>query len=333
MSELDLLPVFTAAGLAAIQAAHQQGMAVKVTHIALGDAGAAIRDGDGLPLAGARAMVALGNERVRVALTAGGDESPTSVTMLAEVPAGDPEFWIQEVGFITDTGVLLAVWASDATNLGWRGAMTPWVFRFVLAWSDLPPNAITIDYNGDAALAAWALDQARTKAKVRHTVEASGQGWDDLNQAQLTEAINDLITAMITANAPDLSNYAQLVALAAYAKLDAAQSFTKAQRGSVAALVDGATVTPDFAAANHFALTLGGNRTLANPSNMVAGQSGIIVITQDVTGSRTLSFGSYWKFASGSAPSLTTTASAVDVLAYYVESANRITARLHSDVR
>jgi hypothetical protein len=117
------------------------------------------------------------------------------------------------------------------------------------------------------------------------------------------------------------------------AKTDVAQSFTAAQRGTVSALTDGATITPDFAVANNFSVTLGGNRTLANPSNLTAGQSGVIVITQDGTGSRTLAYGSYFKFAAGTAPSLTTTASAVDVLAYYVESSSRITARLIGDVK
>lgn len=115
------------------------------------------------------------------------------------------------------------------------------------------------------------------------------------------------------------------------AKTDVAQSFTAAQRGTVSALTDGSTITPDFAVANNFSVTLGGNRTLANPSNLTAGQSGIITITQDGTGSRTLAYGSYFKFAAGTAPTLTTTASAVDVLAYYVESSTRITARLIGD--
>lgn len=114
---------------------------------------------------------------------------------------------------------------------------------------------------------------------------------------------------------------------------NAVQSFTVAQRGSITALTDGATITPDFAAANNYSLTIGGNRTLANPSNLTAGQSGAIVITQDGTGSRTLSYGSYFKFSGGTAPTLTTTASAVDVLVYYVESSTRITAKLLSDVK
>jgi len=117
------------------------------------------------------------------------------------------------------------------------------------------------------------------------------------------------------------------------AKTDVAQSFTAAQRGSISALTDGATITPDFALANNFSVTLGGNRTLANPTNLTAGQHGVIVITQDGTGSRTLAYGSYFKFPAGAAPTLTTTASAVDVLAYYVESTTRITARLIGDTK
>jgi hypothetical protein len=117
------------------------------------------------------------------------------------------------------------------------------------------------------------------------------------------------------------------------AKTDVAQSFTAAQRGSVVALTDGATITPDFALGNNFSVTLAGSRTLANPTNITAGQSGVIVVTQDATGSRTLAFGSFWKFPGGTAPTLTTTAAAVDVLAYFVESSTRITARLVGDVK
>ena len=115
--------------------------------------------------------------------------------------------------------------------------------------------------------------------------------------------------------------------------LNVNQNFTVAQRGTITALTDGATITPNFNNANNFSVTLGGNRTLANPTNLTAGQSGVIVITQDGTGSRTLAYGSYFKFPGGTAPTLTTTASAVDVLAYYVESSTRITARLVADVK
>jgi hypothetical protein len=117
------------------------------------------------------------------------------------------------------------------------------------------------------------------------------------------------------------------------AVLNATQSFTQAQRGAVVALTDGATITPNFATGNNFSVTLAGNRTLASPTNLTAGQHGSITITQDATGSRTLAYGSSWKFSGGTAPSLTTTANAVDVLAYYVESGTRITAKLITDVK
>jgi hypothetical protein len=114
---------------------------------------------------------------------------------------------------------------------------------------------------------------------------------------------------------------------------DVAQTFTAAQRGTVVTLTDGATITPDFAAGNNFSVTLGGSRTLANPTNLTAGQSGVIVVTQDGTGGRTLAFGSNWKFPGGTAPTLTTAANAVDVISYYVESSSRITARVVGDVK
>lgn len=117
------------------------------------------------------------------------------------------------------------------------------------------------------------------------------------------------------------------------AKTDVVQTFTAAQRGAITTLTDGATITADFATTNHFQVTLGGNRTLANPSNQTAGQSGAIRIVQDGTGSRTLAYGSNWKFSNGTAPTLTTTANAVDILVYFVESASRITARLITDVK
>jgi len=116
------------------------------------------------------------------------------------------------------------------------------------------------------------------------------------------------------------------------AGLSLAQSFTAQQRGAISALTDGATITPDFSLANNFSVTLGGNRTLANPTNLTAGASGAIFISQDGTGSRTLAFGSYWSFSGGTAPTLTTTASAIDVLVYTVRSSTDIAATLITNI-
>lgn len=117
-----------------------------------------------------------------------------------------------------------------------------------------------------------------------------------------------------------------------YAGITNVQTFTAGQRGEVTVLTSGATVNTNLADSNNFSLTLDTNATLANPTNIVAGQSGVIVITQDATGSRTLAYGSNWKFAGATAPTLTTTADAVDVLVYYVESSTRITASMINNV-
>jgi hypothetical protein len=109
-----------------------------------------------------------------------------------------------------------------------------------------------------------------------------------------------------------------------YAGIDTAQTFTKGQRGEITTLTDGATVTPDMADSNNFTLTLGGNRTLANPTNLTAGQSGSIFIVQDGTGSRTLAYGNQYDFIGGTAPTLSTAASSVDRIDYVVRTTGSI---------
>ena len=109
-----------------------------------------------------------------------------------------------------------------------------------------------------------------------------------------------------------------------YAGIDTAQTYTKGQRAEVTALTDGTNISVDLADSNNFSVTLGGNRTLDNPSNVVAGQSGSFFITQDGTGSRTLAYGSYYDFAGGTAPTLSTTAAAVDRIDYIVRSSTSI---------
>ena len=104
-----------------------------------------------------------------------------------------------------------------------------------------------------------------------------------------------------------------------------AHTFVKAQRGTIDAVsVGAANVTMDFANTNHFALTLGTNSNLNRPSNLTAGQTGSIFVIQDGTGSRTLSYSSVFDFAGGTAPTLTTTASAVDRIDYVVRSSSSI---------
>ena len=80
----------------------------------------------------------------------------------------------------------------------------------------------------------------------------------------------------------------------------------------------------DFSLGNNFSFVIGANITLNNPTGITTGQSGVIHITQDDTGSRTLAFQSYWNFANGSAPTITAGAGTTSVLTYYVHDYNQI---------
>jgi hypothetical protein len=138
-------------------------------------------------------------------------------------------------------------------------------------------------------------------------------------------------TVTIPAGASITGYLTTATAASTYAALATAQTFTAAQRGTVSAVgaVAAGTTTLDFATANNFSLTLpaGGTVSLGNPTNQTAGQSGVITITQNGTTAAVVTYGGNWKFQSG-APSVSTTLSSVNVIAYYVESATRITAQL-----
>ena len=102
---------------------------------------------------------------------------------------------------------------------------------------------------------------------------------------------------------------------------------TKGTIGEISAISYASTITLDFRTANNFSTTLTGNTTFANPSNISAGQSGVIFITQDGTGSRTAAFGSYWDFSDCTAPTLSTGANAVDMIAWIARSSTKISAQ------
>lgn len=118
------------------------------------------------------------------------------------------------------------------------------------------------------------------------------------------------------------------------AKTDVAQQFTAAQYAGATTLTDAATITWDMSATlNDVTVTLGGNRTLGAPTNTNTGQKGILRIVQDGTGSRTLSFNSVYKFPGGTAPTLTTTAAAVDKMTYHVISSSVIECTFLADYK
>ncbi len=81
-------------------------------------------------------------------------------------------------------------------------------------------------------------------------------------------------------------------------------------------LTDGSTVSWDVSTEDVAKVTLAGNRTLAAPTNATTGQFISLLIIQDGTGSRTLTWNGIFEFASDTAPTLTTTANLGDVFVF-----------------
>jgi len=183
-------------------------------------------------------------------------------------------------------------------------------------------GTITAALTGTAS-SATALATARTIQGV------SFDGTANITVATAGSGIS--VTGTAIANTGVLSVNGNAGAITNIAATNAVQSFTVAQRGTVSALgaVSAGTTTLDLATANNFSLSLpaGGAVTLANPSNQTAGQSGVVTITQNSGTAATVAYGGNWKFQGG-APSVSTTLSSVNVIAYYVESSSRITAQL-----
>lgn len=85
--------------------------------------------------------------------------------------------------------------------------------------------------------------------------------------------------------------------------------------GKTTTLTDAASIAWDLSAGNIATVTLGGNRTLANPTQLAVGTY-VLKVIQDGTGSRTLAYGNNFKWPSATAPTLSTAASAVDILTF-----------------
>ena len=93
------------------------------------------------------------------------------------------------------------------------------------------------------------------------------------------------------------------------------------------------STTINFATANIITATLTGATTFANPTTESVGQSGSIIVTQDGTGGRTLAWGTQFKWTGGTAPTLSTAASAVDRIDYLVVGADTIHCVASLDVK
>ena len=83
-----------------------------------------------------------------------------------------------------------------------------------------------------------------------------------------------------------------------------------------ATLTDASTVTWNSLTSPVAKVTLGGNRTIAAATGAVAGTFASLLVIQDGTGSRTVTWNAAYEFAANTAPTLTTTANLGDLFVF-----------------
>lgn len=168
------------------------------------------------------------------------------------------------------------------------------------------------------------------------TVSATGQITSTLADGTAPMVVTSTTkVANLNVDKLDGADWAAPAALGSTTPAAATVTTITAKKGvgtPVALSSSSASIAVDMSDSN-FTHTFTENTTLANPTNLTAGQSGVIVFTQHASSPKTLAFGSYWDFPGGTVPTVTATNSAVDVLAYYVNSSTSITAKLLGDVK
>ena len=155
--------------------------------------------------------------------------------------------------------------------------------------TDSSKGLVQIDTSNGLTIAAGILDVAPATNTTFGTVKSA-----------------DTNNITITAGAIDVGTNVALK--------DQDNAFTKTQSVAVNTLTYSANITPDGSVSNVMEVTLTGNTTLENPTNLIAGAFYSVQITQDATGSRTMAYGTAFKFKGGVTPTLSTAVNSIDIL-------------------
>ena len=195
-------------------------------------------------------------------------------------------------------------------------------------------NAATAQASGNAGISTGitALASGNAALVVGTTALASGNAGIS---AALTAQASGNAALVVGANALSSGNAALASGNAALSSL--ANKYDKTggpisgcvevqgqSIGTINTITSSGVLLVDFSKGNNFTVTLGTSATFASPLNASGGQCGAITVRQDNTGSRTLAYSGSWAFQGGTAPTLTTAASGIDVLAYFVVAPTRV---------
>ena len=168
--------------------------------------------------------------------------------------------------------------------------------------SDLNGAELILDADADTSITADTDDQIDIKiANTDHIKIATSSG--DTVIQPMTDA-KDIIIKQY--DGTELVNFND----------GAYSSFTSAAVNPEATLTDGSTVSWNALTQPVCKVTLAGNRTLSSATSGVTGQFISILVVQDGTGSRTITWNAAYEFKDDTAPTLTTTAAKGDIFVF-----------------
>ena len=194
---------------------------------------------------------------------------------------------------------------------------------------DIKITPTPISYSGSIATATGTPQLLfRGSGAQANDIELNVQSNSDLSfqgtQGELFSITNELQSGTIFA-VKDISGLDQIsVNASGEVKLNQFYGYASVSGALKTPLVsgtDGGTVTFDLNESNTHRVTLGGNRTLAI-TNVSYGQKFTTRLTQDGTGSRTVTWFNNIHWAGGTAPTLTTTAHQTDVFGFICTAAS-----------
>ncbi len=168
--------------------------------------------------------------------------------------------------------------------------------------SDLNGNELILDADGDTSITADTDDQIDIKIANADHVKLTSSSGDTVIQP--TTDAKDIIIKQF--DGTELVNFND----------GAYSSFTSAALNPEATLTDASTISWNALTQPVAKVTLGANRTLGAASGGVAGQFVSLLIIQDGTGSRTVTFNAAYEFKDDTAPTLTTTAAKGDLFVF-----------------
>lgn len=167
MSSTPLIPTILEVGLQALWLTSKDGVAAKITHIALGEAAYTPHQG----------LVRLQAERARYPIADGKAVSSTQVHLTA-LADGNAEFWVREVGFYLADGTCLAIWSDPARPLAYKAAGVDLLLAYDLVLSALPPGSVTVQSTG-AGLSLTMAEEVAALATAQISEMLRGLKRDD----------------------------------------------------------------------------------------------------------------------------------------------------------